>query len=236
MRCIENMARLSAWVQTNCRSPVQRRCRRFMEQEVLSISHSTSTISSLRTLPRFEAHFRYGCRPLFAVLDNASHASRKKLFSQMHSKSFMMSPPVEAMMKEKISLWVSSLGSGGEKDVWTDLRWIAIDLISTHLWGEKVAYKTLINEEDRQLMSDVLYPKNIYLPSWLIHFPKLSHYIENSIGALGINPMHTIREHAFEAFQKFKLIASKSGKISCVADKLWTQHVSNGGEIGRAHV
>jgi len=138
---------------------------------------------------------------------------------------------MEAVMKEKISLWVNSIGPGGERDVWTDLRWVAIDLISRHLWGEKVAYKTLTSQEDRALMSDVLYPKNIYLPSWLIHFPRFSYWLEKSIGTLGMNPMQTIRDHAFEAFQKFKTIAPKSERINCVADKLWTQHVTNGGDM-----
>jgi hypothetical protein len=64
----------------------------------------------------------------------------------------MMSPPVEALRKEKISIWVDSIGRGGERDLWMELRWLAIDLISMHLWGEKVAYKTLISKEDRQLM------------------------------------------------------------------------------------
>lgn len=174
---------------------------------------------------------RYGCRPLFAILDNATHASRKKLFSQIHSKSFMWSAPMESTMREKIGLWVRGIGNGAVKDVRTDTRYIAIDVISRHLWGESAEFKTLENDADVQLLQDIVNPQNVYLPSWLIHFPKLSELLERSVSYVGRNPMADIRDHAQMAFQKFKASAPKTEKIQTVGEKLWTQHLSNGGDM-----
>src|SRR5271170_5549179 len=135
---------------------------------------------------------RYGCRPLFAILDNATHSSRKKLFSQIHSKSFMWSAPMESTMREKIGLWVRGIGNSAVKDVRTDTRYIAIDIISRHLWGETAEFKTLENDGDLQLLQDIVNPRNVYLPSWLIHFPRLSELLERSIVYVGRNPMADI--------------------------------------------
>ena len=91
----------------------------------------------------------------------------------MHSKSFMMSSMMETNMKEKISLWVTEIGDGGVKDVRTDTRYITIDVISRHLWGEIVEFKTVGNELDQRRINDIMFPNNIYLPSWLIYpFPQ----------------------------------------------------------------
>ena len=43
--------------------------------------------------------------------------------------------------------------------------------------------------------------------------------------------MADIRDHALAAFQKFKASAPKTEKIQTVGEKLWTQHVSNGGDM-----
>lgn len=138
---------------------------------------------------------------------------------------------MEANMKEKILLWVQSIGNQSTKDVRTDLRYIALDLISRHLWGEAAEFRTLENDKDRQLVQDVVNPKGIYLPPWLIHFPKLSAWIEKTVGTLGIHPMRPIRDHAYAAFQKFKAAGGKSQKMDSVGSKLWAQHVSNGGHL-----
>ena len=177
------------------------------------------------------ADVRYGCRPLFAILDNATHASRKKLFSQMHSKSFMMSPAMETNMKEKIAHWINSFGNKAIKDVRTDVRYITIDVISRHLWGEAAEYKTLKDDDEKQRIDEVINLKNVYLPSWLIHFPGFSWWMEKKVGFLGVNPMHTVRKHAQMAYRKFKAAGGKSESTATVGGKLFTQHVSNGGSM-----
>jgi len=117
------------------------------------------------------------------------------------------------------------------RDVRTDTRYIAIDILSRHLWGECAEFNTLENAGDCQLMQGIVNPQNVYLPSWLIHFPKLSELLECSMVYVGRNPMADIRDQALAAFQKFKASAPKTQKIQTVGAKLWTQHVSNGGEM-----
>lgn len=141
----------------------------------------------------------------------------------------MMSPPMEANMKEKISHWVNSFGQKTIKDVRTDVRYITIDVISRHLWGEAAEYSTLKSEDDKQRIDEVINLKNVYLPSWLIHFPHFSWFVEKNLGFLGVNPMHTVREHAQMAYRKFKAAGGKSAATATVGGKLFTQHVSNGG-------
>jgi cytochrome P450 len=138
---------------------------------------------------------------------------------------------MEDNMREKISLWVGKIGNHCVKDVRTDLRYIAIDVISRHLWGEAGEFKTLSVPADAQLLQDILEPTNIYLPSWLIHFPRLTTWAEKSMRAFGVNPMQTIRDHAYECFQKFKAAGVNSEKTTTVGGKLWSQHVSNGGPL-----
>lgn len=142
----------------------------------------------------------------------------------------MMSPPMETNMKEKISRWVNSFGSKTVKDVRTDVRYITIDVISRHLWGEAAEYSTLDSDDEKQRIDEVINLKNVYLPAWLIHFPRFSWWMEKRIRLyLGVNPMHTVREHAQTAYRKFKVAGGKSDSTTTVGGKLFTQHVSNGG-------
>ena len=134
-------------------------------------------------------------------------------------------------MKEKIAHWINSFGNEAVKDVRTDVRYITIDVISRHLWGEAVEYKTLKDDDEKQRIDEVINLKNVYLPSWLIHFPGFSWWMEKKVGFLGVNPMHTVRKHAQMAYRKFKAADGKSESTATVGGKLFTQHVSNGGSM-----
>jgi cytochrome P450 len=149
-----------------------------------------------------------------------------------------MSPPMESVMKDKIGLWFKTIGGRAVKDVRTDTRKISVDVISRHLWGDSGQFKTLESESEFQLLLDAIHPQNVYVPSWLIHFPRISAFFEKVKGVAGENPMNTIRAHAFKSFVKYKQsegnkldIGKDTEKVHSMGDKLWTQHVSNGGEF-----
>jgi len=139
---------------------------------------------------------------------------------------------MESSLKEKISMWVNTIGDRSVKDVRTDFRYISVDIMSRHLWGDCGELNTLGSESDREISQLFVNPQGVYVPAWLIHFPRLTEFIESKFQFLGINPMRDIRDYARQAFKRYQqLPKEKTEKIQTIGDKLWTQHVSKGGQM-----
>jgi len=178
---------------------------------------------------------------MFAMLGNREHGERRKTVSNSYSKAYVLSPPVEQLLQNKVHDFLRQIASQSTCDVFSEYHFLGLDVISTHVYGPDVGTKALLRKgQDHTLLDDFIrYPKSAWL--WcLVHFPGITERastpgdILNTISrALGIVrknlfPYTSMRHYAYDSTIQYLNRAVGTEQTS-VMSKMIKFHISQGG-------
>jgi hypothetical protein len=201
-----------------------------------------STIYSLRnSLHMIVTDFRYGVRPMFAMLGNLEHGERRKTISNVYAKSYIMTRPIEKLIQEKTRDCMTRIGRQLTSDLFLEFHYLGCDIITKHVYGESGETFSLAGKPEHMgILDDIIgQPKSDWIWS-TIHFPKLTEWatepgwfntVCQTLGFVRKTafPYTTMRQYAFDAAVKYYKEDVGTENIS-VMSKLVKYHVSQGGD------
>ena len=180
----------------------------------------------------------YNTRNMFCILDAKPHAERKKLLSHVYSKSYMMTPAIEAMVQGIVRNYLDYVDNRTD-DVYLSLHYFGLDVITSFLYGPPPYGTNLLKSTEHLNMLDdmIIVSKTKFVWS-IIHFPRYMALLLNNIklarrfGLVRTTdlPYDGIRRYALDVFYKYKANCVGKEKMS-VLSKMFPYHVSQGGTL-----
>lgn len=179
---------------------------------------------------------------MFAMLGNREHGERRKTISNSYAKTYILSPPVEQLIQNKVHDFLDRIGSQLTSDVFSEYHFLGLDVISNHVYSPKVGTKALLrNDKDHNLLDDFIrYPKSAWL--WcLVHLPEITerastpgdivNTLFRTVGIVRKNvfPYTTMRDYAYDSTIKY-LNEAVGSEDTSVMSKMMKYHVSQGGD------
>ncbi|KAJ5176974.1 uncharacterized protein N7482_002851 [Penicillium canariense] len=155
----------------------------------------------------------YGRSHLFTFYSSVEHAARKKLMSQMYSKSNVLKSPVADSIQEKAKDFIKLVESDPQtaSDLVKSLHFFSLDNITWNTFGERGGTATLAGHvADRQILSDIDEP-TARRHSWFqIHLPRYTRlvmsggpYLTSILDVIGLLPGK--RPVAYSGLQDYAL-------------------------------
>jgi Cytochrome P450 len=178
---------------------------------------------------------------MFAILNNVQHGERRKTIANVYAKSYIMTRPVEELIQEKTRDFMACISRQLTSDVFLELHYLGLDIITKHVYGESgETFSLKAKPEHTDIILDIV---GIAKADWIwssVHFPKLTEWATepgwfNSVCQLlgivrkGTFPYTTMREYSFD--QTIKYYKNSVGsEIASVMSKMVKFHVSQGGD------
>jgi len=187
----------------------------------------------------------YGKQNLFTFHTVKEHSERKKLVANAYSKSLMLRGSAAAMVKDKVSHYLTLIESYGDQphEIFSSLHYFSLDAITHFLYGSKYGATSALvgNVRDRALLDDIVDPTRRYLSWFAVHLPAFTKWLYTRDGLverilMPVLPMQKpttytgIRKHALDSFQSFQSAAEKEPRIATteptIVSRLWASHES----------
>ena len=194
----------------------------------------------------------YGKQNLFTFHTVKEHSDRKKLVANAYSKSLMLKGPAAAMVKDKVSRYLTLIESFGDQphEIFSSLHYFSLDAITHFLYGSNYGGTSALvgNVQDRALLNDIVDPTRRYLSWFAVHLPTFTKWLYTREGLMESIltpwlPMQKpttytgIRKHALDAFQSFQSAVEKEPSIASteptIVSRLWASHESVKGSGSR---
>lgn len=122
----------------------------------------------------------YGQAHLFTFYSSSEHAARKKIISQMYSKSAVLKSPVADSIQSKAKLFIDLIESDPQtaSNLVKSLHYFSLDNITWLTFGDRGATEALAGQvSDRQILSDIDQPTARRYSWFQIHLPRYTRLV-----------------------------------------------------------
>jgi hypothetical protein len=123
----------------------------------------------------------YGKQNLFTLHTVKEHSDRKKLVANAYSKSLMLKGPAAALVKDKVSQYLTLIKSFGDQphEIFSSLHYFSLDAITHFLYGSNYGGTSALSGDvrDRALLNDIVDPTRRYLSWFAVHLPTFTKWL-----------------------------------------------------------
>ncbi|OKL62473.1 hypothetical protein UA08_02560 [Talaromyces atroroseus] len=141
----------------------------------------------------------FGQTSLFTFYSSSDHAARKKIMSQVYSKSAVLKSPVADSIQSKTKQFIDLIESDPRtaSDLVRSLHFFSLDNMTWMVFGARGATKALMGElSDRQILSDIEEPTARRYSWFQLHLPRYTRlamscsfsHLRSIIDAFGLLP------------------------------------------------